>query len=171
MAFAATRVRPSTSAPSDGSRTITLRDSQPGEGDAAPDASNEPVGRLHLRGAARSRPRVVWRDDVVDNEGAGKKSSKICCIYHKPKRFDESSDESSSESDSDSSCSQGHTGRRRRHHHHHPASDAGGDAQALRSDGGGTVQTLNESSDEVNVYERVPGGRKLQKKGKMPARN
>jgi len=35
----------------------------------------------------------------VDNEGAGRKKSKICCIYHKPRAFDESSDESSDESD------------------------------------------------------------------------
>jgi len=59
----------------------------------------------------------------VDNEGAGKKKSKskshlsksymvylnpsqhfpVCCIYHKPKRFDESSDEDSSDSDADQS--------------------------------------------------------------------
>ncbi|KAF9066950.1 phosphatase inhibitor-domain-containing protein [Rhodocollybia butyracea] len=41
----------------------------------------------------KPRKSVLWREDVVDNEGAGKKSSKICCIYHQPKAFDESSDE------------------------------------------------------------------------------
>ncbi|CCM02778.1 uncharacterized protein FIBRA_04886 [Fibroporia radiculosa] len=167
MAYVATRQRPSTSAPSDGSRTITLRDSQPGEGDAAPDASGESVGRLRLRGAVRNRPRVVWRDDVIDNEGAGKKSSKICCIYHKPKKFDESSDEESddSDSDSDASCSRGHLGHRRAHHH---ASDGDSDGQPLRSgDGGVTVAELEDSSDDANMYERQSGG----KKGKLPARN
>jgi len=48
---------------------------------------------------------------VVDNEGCNKKKSKICCIYHKPRRFDESSDESSSESDSDSEAGHEHAGR------------------------------------------------------------
>lgn len=50
---------------------------------------------------------MVWTDETVDNEGMGRKKSKICCIYHKPKAFDESSDESSSDgsdvSDSESS--------------------------------------------------------------------
>jgi len=113
----------------------------------------------------------MWRDDVIDNEGAGKKSSKICCIYHKPKKFDESSSEESSDSDSDSSSSHGHPSRRRRHHHHHAPSGSG-DGQAMRNtDGGGAVAELDDSSDEPNVYERVPGGRKSHKKGKMPARD
>lgn len=81
MSFVATRPRPSTSAPSDGSRTITVHDNQPGEGDASPNANSESVGRLRLRGAPRNRPRVVWREDVVDNEGAGKKSSKSRLLH------------------------------------------------------------------------------------------
>ncbi|KAL5363044.1 phosphatase inhibitor-domain-containing protein [Aspergillus floccosus] len=60
-------------------------------------------------GAGPSR-RIRWSEDVVDNEGMGKKSSKVCCIYHKPRPIgesssEESSDSSSSDSDSDSdSC-------------------------------------------------------------------
>ena len=65
--------RPNTSAPSDGSRTITLRDDQPREDD---NSDTQSIGTLRLRGAARHRQRVVWREDVVDNEGAGKKKSK-----------------------------------------------------------------------------------------------
>ena len=43
---------------------------------------------------------------MVDNEGLGRKSSKVCCIYHKPRGADESSsDEDSSGSDSDASDS------------------------------------------------------------------
>lgn len=52
-----------------------------------------------------SRPQVRWTDDVVDNEHMNKKKTKICCIYHRPKEFGESSssdDDSSSDSDSDS---------------------------------------------------------------------
>lgn len=75
MSYLATRQRPS--APTDGSRTITLRDDQPREGGGGPDSgSSDQIGAIHLRGAPRNRPRVVWRDDVVDNEGAGKKKSK-----------------------------------------------------------------------------------------------
>ncbi|KAI5288691.1 Type 1 phosphatases regulator ypi1 [Ascosphaera aggregata] len=47
-----------------------------------------------------SGPSVRWAPDVVDNEGLGKKQSKVCCIYVKPRAVDESS---SSESDSSSS--------------------------------------------------------------------
>ena len=70
---------PSTSAPSDGSRTITLRDSQPREEGDDAGSSHDPaaseVGRIPLRGG-RQRPRVVWAEDTVDNEHMGKKSSK-----------------------------------------------------------------------------------------------
>ncbi|OAA43806.1 Type 1 phosphatases regulator ypi1 [Metarhizium rileyi] len=56
---------------------------------------------LRLRGGHSAKGRSVkWAEDVVDNEGLGRKSSKVCCIYHKPKGVDESSDESSSSSSS-----------------------------------------------------------------------
>jgi hypothetical protein len=48
---------------------------------------------------------VRWSDDVVDNEHMGKRKSKKCCIYHKPRKFGEWSD-----SDSDScDCAHDHT--------------------------------------------------------------
>ena len=78
--------RPHTLAPTDGSRTITLRDSQPlpedgdAAGSSATPSSGEPhttVGVLKLRGVQRrTRQRVAWGADVVDNEGCGKKKSK-----------------------------------------------------------------------------------------------
>ncbi|KAK1674443.1 phosphatase inhibitor-domain-containing protein [Colletotrichum godetiae] len=71
---------------------------------------------LRLRGAhAPSRQSVRWAEDVVDNEGLGRKSSKVCCIYHRPKGVDESSDESCSDSSDDSSDSDAddNGGRRR----------------------------------------------------------
>ncbi|KAG8937233.1 Type 1 phosphatases regulator ypi1 [Tulasnella sp. 419] len=64
-----------------------------------PDTHSEVSGVLRLRGGPRSRPQVAWEEGVVDNEGCGKKKSKICCIYHKPRPFDESSDESDASSD------------------------------------------------------------------------
>ena len=48
---------------------------------------------------------LTWAADVVDNEGLGRKSSKCCCIYHKPKQIGESSsDETSSSDDSDTNA-------------------------------------------------------------------
>ncbi|KAI0760973.1 phosphatase inhibitor-domain-containing protein [Trametes elegans] len=161
--------RPGTSAPSDGSRTITVEDNQPREETSQSEAESSTVGTLRLRGAPRNRQRVVWREDVVDNEGAGKKKTKICCIYHKPKRFDESSssDDSSDESDSDSSCDS-RVPRRRGHDHNHDHdehAENGGHGAATRDrKGGGVVHELESDSDDVNAYERMP--RRKPNKGK-----
>jgi len=61
-----------------------------------------PSGVLRLRAEPSERRHIQWAEDVVDNEGMGKKSSKVCCIYHKPRAADESSDDDSSDSSSDS---------------------------------------------------------------------
>ncbi|XP_013403952.1 E3 ubiquitin-protein ligase PPP1R11 [Lingula anatina] len=52
--------------------------------------------------------KVKWTTGTVDNEHMGKKKSKCCCIYEKPKIFGE---DSSSDSDSDGECDhcRGHT--------------------------------------------------------------
>jgi len=158
--------RPHTSAPADGSRTITLRDSQPRpEDDTGPGLSageSTTVGALRLRGAQRrTRQSVVWGEDVVDNEGCGKKKSKICCIYHKPRRFDESSSESESGSDADSDDSCGHGSDRARptrgqrrppnaHRHRY------GHGVVRREGEGGPVHELHDSDSDVNAYERAP---------------
>ncbi|KAI1433208.1 phosphatase inhibitor-domain-containing protein [Xylaria sp. CBS 124048] len=61
---------------------------------------------LRLRGAhAPSTRRVQWAENVVNNEGLGRKSSKVCCIYHAPRMAGESSGESSSDSSSSDSDS------------------------------------------------------------------
>jgi protein phosphatase 1 regulatory subunit 11 len=39
-------------------------------------AGPAPTGTLRLRGGPRDRPHVVWGEDVVDNEGLGRKKSK-----------------------------------------------------------------------------------------------
>ena len=102
-----------------GSRTVTIERHATPEADSFTDAH---VGRLYLQGTRpdyrdvssrrRSRQRVVWTEDTVDNEGCGKKKSKstciathisVCCIYHKKRAFDESSSESSASSDGDDS--------------------------------------------------------------------
>ncbi|TDL25525.1 hypothetical protein BD410DRAFT_765013 [Rickenella mellea] len=164
----ATRFRPQTSAPGDGSRTLTVLDSQPreeatGSGDDGDECVAVPppvVGVLRLRGGPRSRPRVAWTDDVVDNEGMGKKKSKICCIYHKPRRFDESSDESSSDSDSDHD----HDHHKHCKHDEQDGGNAEGSSGAVRRPDGTAGVAELEDLPEPNAYERQPPNKS--KKGK-----
>ena len=71
------RARPE--APSDGSRTLTATPTSPSDdaNAAAAGPSNPVVGVLRLRGLGpRNGPRVVWKEDVIDNEHMDKKSSK-----------------------------------------------------------------------------------------------
>mmetsp|Transcript_18372 Transcript_18372/g.27554 ORF Transcript_18372/g.27554 Transcript_18372/m.27554 type:complete len:197 (-) Transcript_18372:46-636(-) len=72
----------------------------------------------------RGRPRVTWDENVEDNEGLGRKSSKRCCIFHKERDFGESStdssddDESDNDSESSSSSGGGFSTRKKKHHSH-----------------------------------------------------
>lgn len=45
----------------------------------------------------KTEKKVQWTEKTVDNEHMGKKKSKCCCIYVKPKEFGESSSESESD--------------------------------------------------------------------------
>ncbi|KAL9940458.1 hypothetical protein V8E36_001163 [Tilletia maclaganii] len=102
-----------TAAPTHGSRTLTINATESDEATT----NGQPQAVLRLRGAAPTqeadrgqgsssqRRRVVWADDTVDNEHLGKKSSKICCIYHKPRAFDESDSDESSDSEGSGSDS------------------------------------------------------------------
>ncbi|KAK0223551.1 phosphatase inhibitor-domain-containing protein [Armillaria fumosa] len=129
-----TQMRPSTSSPNDGSRILTVTNAPPSEASS----SVPTVGSLRLRGARR-KPRVAWSEDVVDNEGCGKKKSKICCIYHKPRRFDESSDEDSSSDESDSD--EGHSCGDHSHSHNGKS---------------GSIKKTDPDHSESNAYESVP---------------
>nr|XP_054770086.1 E3 ubiquitin-protein ligase PPP1R11-like [Lytechinus pictus] len=60
-----------------------------------------PSVTLKLR-KPKSDKKVNWKTGVVDNEHMGRKKSKCCCIYNKPRMFGESS--SSSEGESDDDC-------------------------------------------------------------------
>jgi Protein phosphatase inhibitor len=63
------------------------------EAPVASDESLEPeVLRLTL---SSTRPSVHWDENVLDNEGLGRKSSKRCCIFHRQRSFGESSTDSS----------------------------------------------------------------------------
>ncbi|KAJ2720307.1 Type 1 phosphatases regulator ypi1 [Coemansia sp. Benny D115] len=70
--------------------------------------ARRPTGILHLRGSAppseaqESTSHVQWAADTVDNEGLGRKKSKICCIFRKQRAFGESDSDSSDSSGSDS---------------------------------------------------------------------
>lgn len=58
---------------------------------------------------------VSWEEGTLDNEDLGRRSSKVCCIYHKPRAFAESSsEESSSSSDSDNDEGAKEAGRQRK---------------------------------------------------------
>jgi len=129
---------------------------------------NSTQATLRLRAEAGpetvDRQRVQWAEDVVDNEGMGKKSSKVCCIYHKPKEAGESSDESSSSS-SDDSDSGPDTSRAqpakkptKRHQHHHHEGPCDRDDGKSNGDGAGPSRKgkgkVRKSSP--NAYERIP---------------
>ncbi|ORZ23045.1 phosphatase inhibitor-domain-containing protein [Absidia repens] len=132
-----TRMRNQLAAPSHGSRTLTVEDttaSPTPEATSSDEASQQPdesIGVLRLRGdmTARRPPVVRWDDDVVDNEHMGKKKSKICCIYHKPRQVGDSSDSDSNDSSDSDSSDDGHSSadsskhadghsRHCRHNHH-----------------------------------------------------
>eukprot|EP01113_Clastostelium_recurvatum_P037748 TRINITY_DN5549_c0_g1_i2.p1 TRINITY_DN5549_c0_g1~~TRINITY_DN5549_c0_g1_i2.p1 ORF type:complete len:135 (-),score=27.13 TRINITY_DN5549_c0_g1_i2:25-429(-) len=67
--------------------------------------------------------KVQWTEDVVDNEGMGKKKSKKCCIFHKKRRYDESSTESdSSDSGECEHHDQKHHDKDPSHKHDHDSS-------------------------------------------------
>lgn len=76
--------------PTDGSRTMVLHDAQPREEEVGSgsevelerDGEGRIVGVLRLRAARRRSQRVAWTEDVVDNEGMGKKKSKSAFCYY-----------------------------------------------------------------------------------------
>jgi protein phosphatase 1 regulatory subunit 11 len=86
----------------------------------------------------------------------------VCCIYHKPRRYDESSSEDdSSDSDSDSSCGHGHA-----HNHRHQRSQSGDNSNQASKDAESTIiHELEEEDSDKNAYEVAPV-----KKGKRKAK-
>ncbi|XP_068903575.1 uncharacterized protein [Tenebrio molitor] len=58
-----------------------------------------PTLKLRLK-KPKNDKKVKWTTETVDNEHMNKKKSKCCCIYEKPRNFDESS----SDEDSDDEC-------------------------------------------------------------------
>ncbi|XP_043533981.1 E3 ubiquitin-protein ligase PPP1R11 [Chiloscyllium plagiosum] len=69
----------------------------------ATDVENRSITiRLRKR---KTNKKVEWTSDTVDNEHLGRRSSKCCCIYEKPRAFGESSSESE---DEDGGCGNAH---------------------------------------------------------------
>jgi protein phosphatase 1 regulatory subunit 11 len=129
----------------------------------------------------RTRRRIQWAEDVIDNEGLGRKKSKglldifqasqeaqstfmltgclVCCIYHAPKEFGESSDESSSDSD-DSDSDSGDDGsarpaRRPAHNHEHDHNHRPGGHDHAKDKGKGKGRARSP-----NAYEKMPRSKK-----------
>ncbi|OJJ94620.1 hypothetical protein ASPACDRAFT_1877523 [Aspergillus aculeatus ATCC 16872] len=152
-----------------GSRTESLAESNEGPSTTrisatlrlrAESAEDRSISNEHaeIQNPARH---IQWRDDVIDNEGMGKKSSKVCCIYHKARPVGESSSESessdSSESDSDSDYGDdGQThrngGRRSRHHMSCDHNSPGHTSSERPSDTGKT----RRRKPSPNAYEKMP---------------
>ncbi|XP_043826505.1 E3 ubiquitin-protein ligase PPP1R11-like [Dromiciops gliroides] len=76
--------------------------------------------------------KVEWSTDTVDNEHLGRRSSKCCCIYKKPRAFGESSTES--EDEHDESCGHTHCIRGHRKGQRRPATAQLPAALALLAD-------------------------------------
>ncbi|EFQ98938.1 hypothetical protein MGYG_01951 [Nannizzia gypsea CBS 118893] len=110
------------------------------------------TGTLRLRGEAEEQSneppvqerRIKWAEDVVDNEGQGRKRSKVCCIYHKPRPAGESSSESeSSDSDFDDD-----------------SSDDDGRSDKAHSHKGSGCSDHQKRKPRPNAYERIPKNKK-----------
>ncbi|KAI4208559.1 MAG: hypothetical protein LQ346_000069 [Caloplaca aetnensis] len=127
---------------------------------------------LRLRADSTDRRRIRWAEDVVDNEGMGKKKSKVCCIYHAPRAVGESSSEddssssSSSGSDPDSGkddddddggarmSGSGKGRRRRKGEHEHRHRDHEGECEGHSSHGGKPAPARRKGRG--NAYETQP---------------
>lgn len=54
--------------------------------------------------SAVTRRRVSWTTETVDNEFLNKKKSKCCCVYQKPRKWNESSSEDENEDHDCQNC-------------------------------------------------------------------
>ncbi|KAL3469999.1 phosphatase inhibitor-domain-containing protein [Aspergillus californicus] len=110
--------------------------------------------------------RIRWSEDVIDNEGMGKKSSKVCCIYHKARPIGESSSESESSesesSDSESSDSgndreTGNENGRSCGHSHHNRDGTQGSLEGRAGGGHNHDSKKNKRrKPSPNAYEKMP---------------
>uniref|UniRef100_A0AAA9TT39 E3 ubiquitin-protein ligase PPP1R11 n=2 Tax=Bos TaxID=9903 RepID=A0AAA9TT39_BOVIN len=89
------------------------------KGKGGPQNASHPEENRSLTIKLRKRKpekKVEWTSDTVDNEHMGRRSSKCCCIYEKPRAFGESSTESDDEEEEGcghTHCVRGHRKGRR----------------------------------------------------------
>uniref|UniRef100_A0A1I8AJG6 E3 ubiquitin-protein ligase PPP1R11 n=1 Tax=Steinernema glaseri TaxID=37863 RepID=A0A1I8AJG6_9BILA len=69
-----------------GTQTVTTTEDPPQESEQP----TQPQYVLRLRNV-EERPRVTWTADTVDNEHMGRLKSNCCCIYVKPRKWDDPS--------------------------------------------------------------------------------
>ncbi|KAJ4361313.1 Type 1 phosphatases regulator ypi1 [Ascochyta clinopodiicola] len=117
-------------------------------------------GVLRLRAAPDERRHIQWATDVVDNEGMGKKSSKVCCIYHAPREAGESSDESSDSSSSSDEDSEVDNSTARPSRKKAPRGHEHGDGDGCEHDHskgeGGKKSRKQKRAPSPNAYEKIP---------------
>lgn len=95
--------------------TILLTEASSSAAASSSPTSTVPPLTLKLRKAkARLEKKVSWTEDTVDNEGMGKKKSKCCCIYQKPKSEFDETDESETSDNECEHCS-GHVEQGSKH--------------------------------------------------------
>lgn len=97
-------------------------------------SSTEPA-TVNLTASSPDDRRVQWADGTVDNEHLGKKKSKICCIYKKPRAAGESSSDSSDSDDPDQRDKNAYEKQpkyrsRRKHCNHHNHDDKKGEGKS-----------------------------------------
>jgi len=123
---------------------------------------NTLVGTLRLRAEPSPRRRIRWADDVIDNEGMGKKSSKVCCIYHKPRVVGESSSDddsdsssssdSNSDSEPDNSTARPSTGKNHNHHDSDKSCKSDHSSSSSKRSSGKNLKDRRSP----NAYEKMP---------------
>ena len=114
--------------------------------------SSIPIPTLRLRAERDQRRHIQWAEDVVDNEGMGKKSSKVCCIYNKPHEPGDSDSDSDSSSDDESDAEPDLSKAQR-------AGGRGKRSQRGRKQDGGKGQGKDDGKERKaspNAYERQP---------------
>jgi hypothetical protein len=76
--------------------TEVIQEENSATSSTSPNAPNTLRLRLTKKPTKTDR-RVSWTNDTVDNEFLNKKKSKCCCVYSRPRNFDESSSDDDNE--------------------------------------------------------------------------
>ncbi|CAG0885107.1 unnamed protein product [Darwinula stevensoni] len=108
---------------------------------------------LHLtlkQPKVQTKKKVEWTTDTVDNEHMGKKSSKCCCVYVKPRAFDDSD----TEDEDDCVHCRGHVEVKKKHDIQKSGDKDGdpvgkGERNGHHRDHNGMAEILHETFDSV----------------------